>query len=474
MQTMPHNADLVNHLLQQIATQREGFGQERVYLRAVGLVLAEILAQGTHCVTDLLRALGLNEEDWTGWYRLLSRPNRFQFERLSQKLFEQILAQASAQDLVVVGGDLTSVPRTSKRMEGVGWGKCPRNPPFRTGIHLAQRFFHGAWFTPMERGFSRAIPLRFQPAFTEKAARKQQPAQKEQAAGADFLEWVRQQLTAAGRGQQTVLGLFDGSYDRPDFWKRLPPNTVALVRTAKNRALTHFPPPYSGKGRRSIYGAPAPAPQNYLSSKSGWHTLNVAVRGNSRRMDYRVEGPFLRRGMSQVPLFLICVGGQCWEKGNRNKRRNPVFYLVNAVEQEGQWVMPLPVKTLLKWAWQRWELEVVHRELKTGFGLGDKQASSPHAAVSSVQWSAWAYANVMLAGYRSYGLAGGVARRDAWRKHHPRRWTLMSLLQHYRAELAAFRPFRGLFSPSAHNWPEMEQALLPQVQPPLAATFFRP
>lgn len=72
-----------------------------------------------------------------------------------------------------------------------------------------QRFFHGAWLTPMERGFSQAIPLRFQPAFTEKAARKQHTAQKEEAAGVAFLRWVHEQLTAAGRNQQTIPGLFD-------------------------------------------------------------------------------------------------------------------------------------------------------------------------------------------------------------------------------------------------------------------------
>lgn len=474
MQTMPHNAGLVKHLLEQVAGQREGFSQERVYLRGVALLLGEIMVNGGHCVTDLLRTLGVNEEDCTAWYRLLARAQRFKADVLSQQLFQQVLSQVSVPELFVVGGDLTTIPRNSKRMEGVGWGKCPRNPPFRVGIHLAQRFFNGAWLAPMERGFSRAIPLRFSPDFTEKSARKQHSSQKEQVAGVAFLQWVREQLVSAGRPQQTVLSLWDGSYDKTDFWRNLPANTVTLVRTAKNRALTFFPLPYAGKGRRATYGPPAPAPQDYLTLKTGWQTLHVTVRGHSRRMDHRVEGPFLRRGMADVPVFLIVVRGQSWEKGSKHKRRNPVFYLVNAFKRDGRWVLPLSVKTLLTWAWQRWELEVVHREVKSGFGLGDKQAFSPHAAVSSVQWSAWAYANLILAGYRTYGLAGRVERRDAWRKHRPRRWTLMTLLEHCRKELTTLAPFRGLFSPSTHNWLEMEQVLLPHVQPSHPASFFRP
>ncbi|MDQ7034772.1 MAG: hypothetical protein Q9P01_08020 [Anaerolineae bacterium] len=29
--------------------------------------------------------------------------------------------------------------------------------------------------------------------------------------------------------------------------------------------------------------------------------------------------------------------------------------------------------------WQRWEVEVCHRELKSNFGLGNKQCHNPHA-----------------------------------------------------------------------------------------------
>jgi hypothetical protein len=88
--------------------------------------------------------------------------------------------------------------------------------------------------------------------------------------------------------------------------------------------------------------------------------------------------------MSSVLLFLIVVRGQQYTRFGKTKRREPVFYSVNAMQVHGTWQLPLPVPTLLTWAWQRWELEVVHREAKTGFGLGDKQCFQPHAAVLSV------------------------------------------------------------------------------------------
>ncbi len=46
--------------------------------------------------------------------------------------------------------------------------------------------------------------------------------------------------------------------------------------------------------------------------------------------------------------------------------------------------MPLPIDTLLAWLWQRWELEVAHREMKSSFGVGEKQCWNPHATIASV------------------------------------------------------------------------------------------
>ena len=72
--------------------------------------------------------------------------------------------------------------------------------------------------------------------------------------------------------------------------------------------------------------------------------------------------------------MLIVVRG----KDNAHTRRLPLPFLVNAAQSsDGQWTLPLPLETLLFWAWQRWEIEVCHRELKTTFGLGHKQCFTP-------------------------------------------------------------------------------------------------
>ena len=40
---------------------------------------SELFVFGRHTVTQLLMSLGLNEQDWSGWYRLFSE-ERFKYE----------------------------------------------------------------------------------------------------------------------------------------------------------------------------------------------------------------------------------------------------------------------------------------------------------------------------------------------------------------------------------------------------------
>ncbi|HEC22447.1 MAG TPA: hypothetical protein ENI95_05980, partial [Chloroflexi bacterium] len=147
----------------------------------------------------------------------------------------------------------------------------------------------------------------------------------------------------------------------------------------------------------------------------------------------------------------------------------PVPYLVNAVQDAaGQWALPLPVETLLFWAWQRWEVEVAHRELKTSFGLGDKQCWNPLAALRSVQWSAWVYSLLLLAGYRTWGLCRGPTVPSRWWRGSGR-WSLTTLWRAYRAAFWGSHVFHPLLLPFPSNWPEKEALLSSYLNPLFAA-----
>src|SRR5512138_3879680 len=201
---------LLQQLFELLEAHRWVFRQERVYRRNVGMVLGELFNFGRHTVTQGLMALGITDGDWSAWYRLFSQ-KRFDEEQLAQTFLGETLKEVSEDEPYVVGADGVQIPRSSLKMAGTSWLKAPRTPVFKVGIHRAQRFLHGSWLTPMEEGYSRALPLRFLPAFPPKAKPAGIASQTEWQAGLSFLQWTRQSLDAEGREQQLLLTLADGS-----------------------------------------------------------------------------------------------------------------------------------------------------------------------------------------------------------------------------------------------------------------------
>jgi hypothetical protein len=234
----------------------------------------------------------------------------------------------------------------------------------------------------------------------------------------------------------------DGHYDTLNLWKHLPAGVILMARSAKNRVLWTLPTAAARKNRK--YGRRAPTPADYWRARKGWRRLQLQVRGKERHLQVKVVGPFVRKGAAQRPLLLVIVRG----KGNKRTRRQPLPFLVNAVQDaSGSWTLPLPVEQLLFWTWQRWEVEVAHRELKSNFGLGNKQCWNPHAAVLSVHWSAWVYALLLLAGYRCWGLSGSPAVPTAWWRGSGR-WSLNTLWRGYRAALWGNHHFSPIYPES--------------------------
>jgi hypothetical protein len=320
------------------------------------------------------------------------------------------------------------------------------------GIHAAQRWFNGSWLIPQENGYSRAVPLRWMPAFTEKSEPETVAPCKEWQGALQFLTWLQAQLRRHERANQHILFVGDGHYDTLKLWQHLPEGVTLLARSAKNRALCHLPDDTMHGNRK--YGERAPQPQDiWRDPKTKWRKHTIEVRGRTRHLQVCVRGVFVRKGAPETPLFLIVVRGKKRKnKHGRTYRRQPLPFLVNATQNaHGQWVLPLPLETLLFWAWQRWEVEVCHRELKTTFGLGHKQCFNPKSAILSVQWSAWVYSLLLLAGYQTFGLARAPNVPTRWWRGSGR-WSFATLLRAFRASLWGQHQFRPIFMTTSHDW----------------------
>ena len=435
-----------------LRAHRGAFKQERPYQRCAALVFASLFAFARRTVAQLLTALGLVGADWSAWYRLFSAP-RLDYDALTARFLGEPLAHVPVAGPYVAVVDGVQLPRQSLKMPGAAWLKSPRTPRWKPGSHRAQRFVHLAALLPRTpEGYSRALPLRWAPAYPAKAVPARTAPRTEWEAARDELAWLRGRLDAAGRGAQPLLALGDGGFDVADLWAELPANTALLVRCARNRALYHLPVPQPGKrrGPRRQYGDRARTPPEWLTERTGWQEATVPVRGRAIPLRYRVAGPFVVKRAADRPLFLLVVRGVA--RHRRRLRREPSYWLVAAVPGGDGWRLPLPAEELLAWAWQRWEVEVCHRELKAGFGLGEPQCWNATATEVAAQWQAWAYAVLVLAGVRAWGLTTGPLRPPGRWWAGAARWSLGTPWRGYRQELWGSGDFRALWTGTGADW----------------------
>jgi hypothetical protein len=437
--TTPTSTPFVTTLLAFLADARPATRQRRTHLRLGMLTLAGLLALGRHTLSQLIVTLGAGQQEWSPWYRLFSRC-RVRTSVLQRQVLTTLLGQLGPDDPLVVVLDATQVPRSSRRFPGVGWTRALRSPYWKPGIHLAQRLELLSGLLPLSaNGESRAVPI--SETWLRAAATRavgDLPEQTEVEGGLRLLHWLRLTLRLAvpHEADRVIVVLADGAYSVAPMLSRLPQRCVLLARCAKHRALFALPVPQpSRRGRKRCYGERGPTPQQTLHQRTGWHTDQLLVRGRERTLRTVVTGPWVVRKAANHPVFLLVVKGVDRGRGTTRRQRDPQFFLISAVRQaDGGWELPLPRASLLQWAWQRWEVEVMHRELKSGFGLGQAQAWTTTGMQQTTRWVLWSYALVVLTAYQHWAMAspdGGVV--GCW--HQPRRWSVGRALQQIRAEL---------------------------------------
>lgn len=470
--TTPQPTPLLNTLLTLLADYRPATRQQRTYLRMVHLSLASVLSLGRHTVSQLLVALGVGGSDWSAWHRLFSL-ERVKLEVLQRILVRQLAAVISVEEPVLaVVVDGTSLPRTSRAMPGCGYTRHPRTPPWRRGIGLAQRFVGISALLPRSAaGDSRAVPLRWLVLRTAKTTPMgDAPERSESSGGITLIQWLRECWDAVGRADQPMLVLGDGSYSTAPVLSALPARTVLLARCAKNRALYHRPTYRAqGRGRQSRYGERGPTPQQVLHHPTGWAKVSCMVRGRRVTPMVHLTGPWLIKGAPFDPVMLMVVRGVDRGRGVTRRQREPHFFLVSVtMTSEDEWKLVLPLHELIAWAWQRWEVEVMHRELKTGFGLGEQQAFSDRGAATIIPWMVWVYALLILTGYLTWGLGPG-ATPDLGRWWHARRWSCGRLWQGLRKELWQAGEFQPVWQRTPDNWHEITVWIASQTNAALGA-----
>jgi hypothetical protein len=325
---------------------------------------------------------------------------------------------------VAVSFDDTSLKKTSRVIKAARWLRDALSPPFHVNLKYGLRCLHAAITLPYYgQGYSgRAVSVGFELAPpVRKPGRK---ATAEQVAeykrmsklhnlstqSVDLIARLRAELDGAGAAQRQMLAVVDGGYTNRTVLSRLPDRVDLIGRTRKDIAL-YRPAP---EGGRRVYGERLPTPEEVRQGDDvPYQQVTCHYGGQDRVVRYKeVTDVLWQTGGRRRLLRLLVVAPTPYWSGKRRRLnyRDPAYLLTTDRLS--------PVRDLLQAYLDRWQIEPLHRDLKTGLGLGqaqnwaDESVARIHSALVAV------YSMLILAAIDTFGPARTAAfpPLPAWRK----------------------------------------------------------
>jgi DDE superfamily endonuclease len=432
---------LLSEFLAIIEDWRAVFPQQRTFQRAARQALGSLVCLGRRCLTRIIWTNGGQNRSWSAEYFLHSRCH---WE--PQQLFQPILKRALAycpQRLVGVAIDDTRLRKTGRAIPQAFYQRDPLSPPFHVNLVLGLRFLQASLLVPLHRNATvgaRALPIRFQEVSrvkrpgkraTEERKKEYREAAKQKNLSRSFVEMgkqLRQELDQAGGRDKVLVLAGDGSFCNRTCFSEIPERSVLLARARKDARLCFGA---SGKSRR-FYAAEKFTPeQTRKDEEREWKTTKLFYGGKRRRIRYKeINSVYWQRGGGKRPLRLIVIAPTPYRK-SKSKRlyyRDPAYLLTSDLRSS--------LKQLLQIYFDRWQIEVNHREEKDTLGVGQAQLWNVTSVPKQPVLAVAAYSALLLASLTAFGAERSTAYAPLpkWRRN-ARRPSCLDLVTLLRTEM---------------------------------------
>ena len=363
-------------------------------------------------MTRAITFAGNQHKDWSADYKVFSRSPWD-----PRDLFGPILQEAiSAHRLerLVISADDTRVWRTGKRVPQTQWHRDPMGPPFQTNLRWGHRFLQASLVLPLyaqdRQSASRSIPVRFEmapvikkpgKAATEEKQQEYKELKKQTNLSKQFVRMIRQlreELNRTGHSAKSVCVVVDGSFcNRTVFGEDWSAQGVGIVARARKDLVLCRPAP---KGSRRFYGKTKFTPEmvRRRDSLAPWQEAVIFHGGRDRVTRYKeIKGIYWQGGARRRPVRLLVVSpvGYRTSKKGRKHYRQPAYLLRSD--------LTTPAEVLLQDYFDRWGIEVNHRDEKEILGVGEAQvwnelsvSKAPGLLVAMYSW-------LLLGGLHCYG-----------------------------------------------------------------------
>lgn len=430
------------------------FPQSRTYLRAVRQALGTLICLGRRTLTRIIWTNGGQHKDWRAEYFLFSR---CQWD--PAQLFTAILLRALAWcpgRYIGVAIDDTRLRKTGMRIQQAFFQRDPLSPKFYTNLMFGLRFLQASLLVPLFRRAkvgTRALPIAFEEVSVVKRPRRKLPnrkpgqgkrteplsplelewkqyraAQKIHNLSTRFVNLMRRLRTtfdACGAAKKILLLAVDGSFCNRTVFTTVIAGIELIARARKDIRLCFR----AQDGSRRFYGVQKLTPEQVrLDDSRPWKATTVFYGGKRRKVEYKeVSGIFWQGGARKRPLRLLVVRPTRYrkQKSSRWYYRRPAYLLTTVVKGT--------VRQLLQIYFDRWQIEVNHREEKDTLGVGQAQLRNVTAVPKQPAFAVASYSALLLASLQAFGAERGKAYAvlPKWRRRatRPSALDLIALLR---------------------------------------------
>jgi hypothetical protein len=432
---------LLSAFLSIVQDWRSVFPQKRTWGRAVRQALGTLTCLGRRTLTRVIWAQGRQQQNWSGEYLLHSRC-RWEPQQLFRPIWRRALPYCP-QRLIGVALDDTRLHKTGRCIQQAFYQRDPLSPPFHVNLTLGLRFLQASLLVPLYRQApvgTRGLPVGFQEVSRVKRPGKkagdQERQQYRQAVKLQNLsrsfvalgQQLRQELDQAG-GQDKVLVLTaDGSFCNRTCFDDIPERSVLLARARKDARLCFRAPLDS----RRFYAVDKFTPEQVRQDEARpWKTTKIFYGGKRRKIRYKeVAGVYWQRGAGQRPLRLIVIAPTPYRKSKSRRLyyRDPAYLLTSDLRNS--------TKQLLQIYFDRWQIEVNHREEKDTLGVGQAQLWNVTSVPKQPVLAVASYSALLLASIEAFGAERGAAYAalPKWRRS-ARRPSCLDLITLLRKEM---------------------------------------
>jgi hypothetical protein len=367
--------------------------------------------------------------------------------------------------------DDTRLRKTGQRIRQAFYQRDPLSPKFYVNLMFGLRFLQASLLVPLFRQAkvgARALPIAFEEVSVVKHPRRKLPKRKaskgkrSEPLSPQELEWkqyraaqkihnlstrfvdlmhrLRTTFDACGAAKKVLLLAVDGSFCNRTVFANVVPGVELIARARKDIRLCFR----AQDGSRRFYGVQKLTPEQVrLDESRPWKTTTVFYGGKRRKVEYKeVGGIFWQGGARKRPLRLLVVRPTRYRKrkSGRYYYRQPAYLLTTVVRGT--------VRQLLQIYFDRWQIEVNHREEKDTLGVGQAQLRNFTSVPKQPALAVASYSALLLASLQAFGALRGeaYAALPKWRRRaaRPSALDLIALLRKEMVENAGLVEHLGL------------------------------